>query len=54
MPFPITRTEPPCFCDVGGSDASTNQSAGGANIAVGDAAASCELLAAFAAPDNRN
>jgi hypothetical protein len=53
--LPIARTEPPCFCNVGGFIAgrdfplSRGSDDGGANIAVGDAAASCELMAAFAA-----
>jgi hypothetical protein len=38
--FPIGRTEPPCFCHVGGCT-------GGAKMAVGDGAASSELKAPF-------
>lgn len=40
--FPIGRTEPPCFCVVGGC-----RKAGGAKNAVGDGAASSELKAPF-------
>lgn len=43
MPHPITRTEPICLWDVVGY-------IGGANIPLGVAAASCELMAANAAP----
>lgn len=47
MTLPITRTEPLCFCHVDGCQggAVARVVAGGAKMAVGDGAASCELKA---------
>lgn len=42
MTLPIARTEPSCFFHVGGC-----RKAGGAKMAVGDGAASCEPKAPF-------
>lgn len=50
--LPIARVEPSCFCGVDGCECTTwyinVHSIGGANIAVGDEAASCELKASYA------
>lgn len=58
--LPIARTEPLCFCHVDGCSQPGAQmhgdqetGAGGAKMAVGDEAASCELKASDALPVTR-